>query len=64
MKKKIITLSVALLGLWAVAVAQQACTLTLQVTSVTGEDMSGTPFYLERLESGLVYNRVLGANGT
>lgn len=64
MKKKIISLSIALLGLWGMAVAQQTCTLTLQVTAVTGEDMSGTPFYLERIESGGAYNRVLGANGT
>ena len=64
MKKKIITLSVALLGLWAVAVGQENSTLTLPGKSGNGEDKSGTPFYLERLESGLVYNRVLGANGT
>ncbi len=64
MKKKIICLGIALSCLWGMAFAQQTCTLTLHVTSVTGEDMGGTPFYLERVESGLVYNRVLGANGT
>lgn len=52
-----------LAGWGLAAMAQQTVSLTLQVTSVTGEDMSGTPFYLERTESGLVYNRVLGANG-
>lgn len=53
----------ALVGWGMVAMAQQTVSLTLQVTAVTGEDMSGTPFYLERTESGLVYNRVLGPGG-
>lgn len=44
--------------------AQQPCTLTLEVSAVTGEDMAGTPFHLERVESGLIYDRVLGENGT
>lgn len=64
MKKKIIALAMALVGWGMAAMAQQTVSLTLQVTAVTGEDLSGTPFYLERTESGLVYNRVLGANGT
>ncbi|HIZ26359.1 MAG TPA: T9SS type A sorting domain-containing protein [Candidatus Barnesiella merdipullorum] len=64
MKKKFLAL-VALLVAWGGAVmAQQTVSLSLQVTAVTGEDMGGTPFYLERTESGLVYERVLSANGT
>ena len=63
MKKKFLALVMALAGWGMAAMAQQTVSLTLQVTAVTGEDMSGTPIYLERTESGLVYNRVLGANG-
>lgn len=64
MKKKILALVAALAGWGMVAMAQQTVTLTLQVTAVTGESMGGTPFRLERTESGLVYERVLGADGT
>lgn len=65
MKYKILALLAALLGCAVTAMAQTATvTLTLKVTSVTGEDMAGTPIYLERVESGLIYERVLGPGGT
>lgn len=64
MKKTFLALAIALVGWGGAAMAQQTVSLTLQVTAVTGEDMGGTPIYLERTESGLVYERVLGAGGT
>lgn len=63
MKRKILCFVTALLSFFIVE-AQQPCTLTLEVSAVTGEDMAGTPFHLERVESGLIYDRVLGENGT
>ena len=63
MKRNITLLSVFLLFAFMQAMGQTTYTVTLYVTSVTGQNLEGTPVVLENVNTGLVYNRSLDGDG-